>query len=126
MKIEISKSDDQYKLIIYNSGVQYVVRNSSSWLVDNPLDEIGSRLKAKHFPEPTLEQSIKQWFSKERLVSTLGRNDWNVKLIAIQLGVTTRKIYAVLRKSDWCDAQEGYTSTRYGDCKKYYTYRYNG
>ena len=123
MKIQKSKIDSDYKLITYDNGVQYIVYGSASWLVG---DKIGDSLKAKFFKEPTLEQRIKQWFSKEGSVSTLGRTAWNVKTFASEIGISVHKIYAVLRKADWCDAKERYTSTRYGDCKKYYTYRYNG
>jgi hypothetical protein len=121
MKIQISKIDDQYKLTTYGNGVEYIVYNSASWLVG---DKIGNLLKAKYFPKKdTLEQSLKQWFSKQQFVST---GYYSVKIIAHKLGVSTRKVYSVLRNSDWCDAQKAYTSTRYGDCKEYYTYRYNG
>jgi hypothetical protein len=123
MNIQTSTIDNEYKLATYSNGVQYVIYNSASWLVG---DKIGDSLKAKFFKEPTLEQRIKQWFSREGSFSTSGRTSWSVKTLASELGISVHKIYSVLRKADWCDAEEGYTSTRYGDYKKYYFYRYNG
>ena len=120
-----STIDSDYKLLTYSNGVEYIVYNSASWLVGAD-DEIGRSLKKKYFPrKDTLEQRIKQWFEKQRHVSSLGRNCWDVKSIAAKLGVTTNKVYSVLRNSDWCDAQESYASTRYNDGKTYYIYRYN-
>ncbi len=69
----------------------------------------------------TIEQLVKEWFSTEQVTTTIGRNVWNVRSIARKLGVTTNKIYSILRKAEWCDAQESYTGDR-----KYYVYRYNG
>jgi len=121
-----STIDSDYKLLTYSNGVEYIVYNSASWLVGAD-DEIGNSLKKKYFlKKATLEQRIKQWFEKQRYVSTLGRSCGNVKSIAVKLGVTTNKIYSVLRNSNWCDAKESYTSTRYNDCKSYFIYRYNG
>lgn len=126
MKTKTSTIDSDYKLLTYSNGVQYIVYHSASWLVGAD-DEIGNALKEKYFPKKdTLEQRIKQWLGKETYTSTLGRSSYNVKDLARKLGVTTHKIYSVLRNAEWCDAQEGYASTRYGDDRKYYCYRFKG
>ena len=125
MEIQKSTIDSDFKLLTYSNGVQYIVYHSASWLVGCNCDKNGSELKDHYFPKKaTPEQRIKQWLKKKTFISTGGC--WGVRSLAQDLGITTQKVYSILRKSDWCDAEESFHTTRYGDCRKYYVYRYNG
>jgi len=64
--------------------------------------------------------SVKEWFSNEKYVS---RGSYSVSTIANRLGVTTNKIYSILRKAEWSKSDEQYFSD---SDRKYYVYRYIG